>query len=147
MSDRTKGAALEKRVQLYLQTNGYLVDRARSSVVWVPNKQGGRFPVSRRVDFFGAFDLIALKRQRPVRLVQVTTSDSRSHRRAKVSDALAGFYPGTTYAVQVWAWGRTVSRGWGFSVDDLRDDGWELDTDFVRSKDAPSPRRGQPNNY
>jgi len=57
MTTRSKGNALERKAQLQLEAQGYLVERARPQIVWI----GPGRPITKRVDLFGCFDLLALK--------------------------------------------------------------------------------------
>jgi hypothetical protein len=61
---------------LMLEEAGYQVVKPGSQVNYIPDGKGGRRPVVSQMDLFGAFDLIAIREDRPTRFVQVCNKAS-----------------------------------------------------------------------
>lgn len=78
MSSKSKGDYYERKAQAQLEAEGYEVERAHAKVVWIPDGKGGRRPISQHHDFFGKFDLIAVKKDE-VRFIQVKFLDEDSN--------------------------------------------------------------------
>jgi len=68
-SKKAIGAYYENKAKKMLEAEGYIVERALPKTVWIPGK-GGRRPISIHHDFFGLFDLIAIK-EKEVRWIQI----------------------------------------------------------------------------
>jgi hypothetical protein len=92
-------------------------------------------------DIFGAFDIVGLS-EGSFNLEQVTTLSNRAARRRKVEGAMRrlfrarGSLPAWLHA-HVWAWGRTKSRGLGFTIDTyLGGRSWGEER-FVPSSEVP----------
>ena len=110
-SPRERGNILERRARKQLEAEGYLVEPARPVLQWIgPGKVR-----SKRVDFFGAFDLFAVD-PRHVRLIQVCEASGghAAERRRKI-EAIANKLP-SSLSLELWVWhrpGRSKSqRGW-----------------------------------
>ena len=115
VSDRQRGNQRELRAKKELEAMGFLVERARGQIVWI----GPGRPITKAVDLFHAFDLIAVNPEK-VRAIQGTGDDAggASRRRAKI-DEIASRLPGT-WSLELWRWcGRD---GWWKQV--LRPEGW-----------------------
>jgi len=89
-SAREKGNELERKAKAELEAQHYRVERALAKIVWIPGPGGKRRPISQAHDFFGAFDLIAVKRgqQRWVQVCMDAGNDNVIVRRRKI-EALA----------------------------------------------------------
>lgn len=61
---------------LMLEQAGYQVVKPGSQVNYIPDGKGGRRPVVSQLDLFGAFDLIAIREDRPTMFVQVCNKNS-----------------------------------------------------------------------
>lgn len=61
---------------LLLEEAGYQVAKPGSQVNYIPDGKGGRRPVVSQLDLFGAFDLIAIREDRPTMFVQVCNKNS-----------------------------------------------------------------------
>lgn len=113
-SARAKGNALELKAKKELEAAGYNVERANPVLMWIgPGKV-----ISRRHDFWGAFDLIAAS-PREVRLIQVCADapGSAADRRKKI-EAVAPLFP-QICSFELWRWrggrvrkGDRLPRGW-----------------------------------
>jgi Holliday junction resolvase len=64
-SNRAKGNYYEKKSKDFLESKGYQVERALAKIFWLHGR-----PISQHHDFFGLFDLIAVKEEE-VLFVQV----------------------------------------------------------------------------
>lgn len=107
-----RGSPLELQAKKDLEAQGYLVERAQGKVLWIPDKKrpGRRMPITKRVDFFGAFDLLGVRAGSMSIAVQVTTDHrgNASVRRAKVQAIAGSFFP--AWSLQVWRWEKR--KGW-----------------------------------
>lgn len=109
------GAVIERKAIARLHADGYAVERARTSTVWIKGK-----PRNVHVDFFGAFDLIALHPQYGTLLIQVTTKAKMRERERKVAAAVDGFYNPLNAVAQVWGFvGGRRPNGQRFIVTEL----------------------------
>jgi len=81
MNKRSKGMALERKAEQYLQSKGLLTWRPHSRAVFIGK---GKW-ICQSQDIFGAFDIIAYGNHR-IYLIQVTTMDSAlpSHKKRKI---------------------------------------------------------------
>jgi len=81
---RAKGNRLELAAAKELVADGYQVERQKSVVIWIPDKTrpGRRFPMTKKVDFWGVADIVALSGREEVRLIQVC-EDSGGHAAAR----------------------------------------------------------------
>jgi len=106
-----KGSQIEIMAARVLEDQDYQVERARNKIIWIANKGGpGRKPISTSHDFFGCFDLLAVHADRMPRLVQVTTKNGLSARRAKLRAY------GELYGIELELWGYWGGRGRHFRV-------------------------------
>jgi hypothetical protein len=153
MSDVSKGAAIERRAERYLLANGYLVQKAARSVIWIRKRGMERpIPISRRIDLWGAIDFACLKYGERVRLIQVCAQSARSRRRRKVEGAIATVYSEFSdinhIDIEVWSWGqwtqadRPSRKTYGFLVEKYlgligKEHQWGVET-FIPSTEAPS---------
>lgn len=154
MSDSSKGASYENRVRGFLESRGYLTEKAYRSVIWIRRPGNPRpIPISKRVDLFGCLDIVGFHPSYPPVLAQVTTSSNRSVRRGKVVKGLSKILTSTLHMdgidILVLSWGKWEKRGYGFVVDRLDGLGvhgvptWEdfwspwAEDGFIPSKDAP----------
>ena len=102
MTPRSKGNALERKAQMLLEADGYMVERARPQIVWI----GPGRPINKRVDLFGCFDLLAITPTR-ARLIQVCadTGGHAEERRRKI-EAFAAEFDGldarSFYSLELW---------------------------------------------
>ena len=80
-SKRQKGSAYELEVQKILESQGYIVHRARQSYFKAGNKI-----LTRSNDLFEVFDLCAKKKDSPTVWVQVGTSTNKSVKAKKIMD-------------------------------------------------------------
>ncbi len=63
MSTTTRGHDLERLAQSLLESRGWLVERARNIVRWLPDKKTGQTrPVSLHHDMFSRFDGVYVAR-------------------------------------------------------------------------------------
>lgn len=77
MSNKSRGAAFEKRVQSYLESVGYKTDRARPVMKFCgPGKI-----FSGPNDFLGCADLIGVHPNKPTLFIQCTLGDAASRRK------------------------------------------------------------------
>lgn len=138
MSDNAKGTGYEKRVRAWREVHGWLVDRAPRAVKWIPRPDGRVTPISNKVDFFGAFDLVSIHPNRPTALDQVTTAPSAAAKRRKIEAVMNSRLPSIFYQVRLWSWSHLAEKGYGFVIDRLvAPNTWELAAEWVSSKDAP----------
>lgn len=81
---RAKGNRLELAAKKELIAEGCQVEGQKSVIIWIPDKKrpGRRFPMSKRVDFFGVADIIAVSGRGRVRAIQVC-EDSGGHAAAR----------------------------------------------------------------
>lgn len=104
----TKGGSIELHAKKTLEAAGYLAIKSeRSPVVqWIYNKTLGKQEQkilgSRSNDFFNAFDLIAVRRDRNTRYIQVTDTNNFGARQKKV-ELVARCFPPTDH-LEVWGW-------------------------------------------
>jgi len=106
---KAKGDRAEVRAKKELEAEGFLVERAHGIPVWV----GPGRCISKHHDFFGVFDLWAIRRD-CVRLVQITTSDKNLKAKRDKIDDLEEYLPrmtNCTYEVW-WYMGRDGWRVW-----------------------------------
>src|SRR3990167_9026715 len=115
VSDRQRGTQRELRAKEELEAMGFLVERARGQIVWI----GRGRPITKAVDLFGAFDLIAVNPDE-VHAIQVTGDDAGgASRRRKKIDEVAPRLPGT-WSLELWRWcGRA-----GWWKESLLPKGW-----------------------
>lgn len=102
MSSRTTGARRENEVCETLQKIGFLTQRAYQKVRWI----GPGRTVSQSADFFGCIDIVAVRSNSPVRLIQVGTQANSSTKRSDVAATLSTLAFSPHYSVEVWSWGR-----------------------------------------
>jgi len=134
MSSRREGNRVEVMAEKLLESEGYLVERARPDLRWI----GPGRCRSMAHDIFGAFDFLAVRRDRAapprwreqIRLIQVTKSKSAASRRKKVA-ALEPLIP-DIISLEVWRWrgGRPKNsdrkpRGWTKEYLDRQDGTWK----------------------
>jgi len=100
----SKGRRLERLAKQVLEAKGYLVEMAPNRMVHLA---AGRV-ISQRRDWFGVWDLCAVKHKR--RFVQVTTVDGVSARRRKI---IASGFPCTPHDLLM---GYVGGRGRHFRV-------------------------------
>lgn len=106
MTDNDLGNELEKLVASYYTSRGYEVERPGRKVIWITDaKTGRRRPISKRNDFFGLFDIIAIRGHKQVRFDQVTTAKASG---TKLTDIKAfikkGGYNWDLYKFRYWQW-------------------------------------------
>ena len=118
MTSRSKGNAAERRAELELRAEGFLVHRALASGFWFTPKP--RFPgdkpkaryLTRSHDVFGVADLVALPLGAgAVRLIQVHAGSNTAARRAKIESAHS-WVDRPCVQLEVWTWrgGRVTKR-------------------------------------
>lgn len=109
MSTR-KGTEKEAEVHRILEEAGYTVARPCRSIKYIPDGHGSRRPVVSHQDLFGAFDRIAIRKDRPTTFVQVCSnhSDAIAERKKKIQEL---DLPVTDIAI-IFAW-----QGGGKRVD------------------------------
>ncbi len=84
---RRKGNIKELIVQKYFESQGYVVERARSSLFpFTDKKTGKKMMFSRSWDFFGIMDLICKKMNQPTIWVQVGSKPDRSTKMKQIAD-------------------------------------------------------------
>ena len=119
MSARGVGNAAENKAVKDLESEGYLVERARPDLRWI----GPGRCRSMAHDFFETFDLLAIyndatnSAKARIRLIQITASNAVNERRKKVA-AIESRMP-SVIELEVWRWrkGRALKsdrkpRGW-----------------------------------
>lgn len=118
------GARYELKAVHELEADDYQVERARGKVLWIPDKRrpGRRIPITKRVDFFGAFDLIAASAD-DLRFIQIhavsTREASKAAEKKQRIEAAARFLP-IEVSLELWQWqlrrpaseGNRVPNGW-----------------------------------
>jgi len=97
MTANSKGAAIEKQAQEILEKWGYRVQRASRKMTCIGP---GRY-ISQDNDFWNCVDLLAIKSDSPVRMVQTTDPTSVSHHRQKF---ISIPFPFAHCWVEIWAW-------------------------------------------
>lgn len=120
MSTVSRGADLERRARAVLEHDGYATERAPKVLSWASGA-----PRTMQHDFFGCFDLIALRCDRPVLLVQITVRSEMRRRERKV-EAFATQYAPDSAHVEVWGFlpGSRRSGGQRFARTRLVDGTW-----------------------
>lgn len=101
MNVRAKGARREKQAKEKLETNGWLVERA---------KMGGRFQKNK--DFFHLFDLIAIKKKNNItyhKWIQVKSNRCPKKVREQIKE-FSDKYLGETDIAEVWIY--KDYKGW-----------------------------------
>lgn len=96
MSRREAGRRLETRIQKYLESLGWVVDKARAAVKFIGP---GKF-VSSRNDFWGFGDLSAIHPLRDFTLVVQTTLDSGVGRKRERAESIP--WNLNVQRIQVW---------------------------------------------
>jgi hypothetical protein len=84
MSNRAAGQRFEKKIKDYLESIGFVVEKARASVIWIKKGPGKPTPISTHHDLFGVADMIAIHPAKKYTLfVQATrdVSDAAPRRR------------------------------------------------------------------
>ena len=85
MTTTARGQHLERLAQACLESRGWLVERARNVIRWLPDKKTGLTrPVSLHHDFFGKFDGVYVTQDGFRGFYQVTTEDNFHARRHKI---------------------------------------------------------------
>lgn len=95
-----KGTRLERQALEELEKDGWRVHRTVRNPIFSPQKG---FVGSHNNDVFGAFDLVAAKRDAPLAFIQVTVGDAVGARQAKV-ETVADSFPDEHCRVEVWGW-------------------------------------------
>lgn len=108
MNNRDRGRRYELKAKHELEDADYLVEINQGKVMWIPDKKrpGRRIPITKRVDFFGAFDLVASNADH-IRLIQIaaegdTDGGDMAEKRRKI-EALHGRFPGNV-SLELWRW-------------------------------------------
>lgn len=108
MNNRDRGRRYELKAKAELEAAGYLVEINQGKVLWIPDKKrpGRRIPITKRVDFFGAFDLIATNADH-MRLIQVaaesdTDGGDMAAKRRKI-EAIEDWFPSDD-RLELWRW-------------------------------------------
>lgn len=138
-SSRDKGNKHAKDFEQLLVGAGYITDRANPAISWIPDGKGGRRPIARSEDFFNAFDIVALRGDSKVLLVQVTTiteqgdaTGKATERRKKIDTLLptlplrhvlpvvAGRRPGKNWTLWIYATAQTSgeTKWWRLHIDE-----------------------------
>lgn len=116
MSNRTKGAAFEKRVQEYLISLGYAADRARPALKFVGP---GKF-FSGPNDFLGCADIMAVHKEKPYTLfIQCHAGDNFADRKRKMAAV-----PWNLKYQRVHIWGKSKTKRSHIRLFALDDGGW-----------------------
>ena len=85
MPTTARGQHLERLAQACLESHGWLVERARNVVRWLPDKDTGvTRPVSLHHDFFSRWDGVYVTFDGVRGFYQVTTAENFHARRAKI---------------------------------------------------------------
>lgn len=133
-SNRARGNAFEKRIQEYLESIGYAVERARAKIIWIPggivNGKKQLRPISTSHDHFGCCDLIGIHPDRPFTIFIQTTLGSLTGRKEKMQN-----FKWNLSAQRVQVWTRIESMQSGIRVLELCPNGEWLETIF-RLKDG-----------
>jgi hypothetical protein len=118
MSASSKGAQYEREAMAVLASQGWTVYRA-GKVVMRLRPEPGKPPrmLSQQHDIFGAFDLIAIKPDEPIRFVQVSTKVQGWDKRKQVASVLP-VLPLEHCDAEIWLFvgGRRESGGQRFRV-------------------------------
>ena len=85
---RAKGNKAVHKAMVELQGQGCIVSRVEATNKWAKER-----------DCFGLFDLVVLKREGPVRFIQITSNRPHTH---KLYDAFAEQYQNV--AIEQWVW-------------------------------------------
>jgi hypothetical protein len=118
MSSSSKGAQYERDAMAVLASQGWTVYRAGKVLKRIPGKQPGTFRhLSQQHDIFGAFDLMAIKPDEPIRFVQVSTKVQGWDKRKQVAPILPRL-PLEHCDAEIWLFvgGRRESGGQVFRV-------------------------------
>ena len=94
---------MERLAQACLESRGWLVERARNIIRWLPDKTrpGQTRPVSLHHDLFSRFDGVYVTWEGVRGFYQVTTEDNFHARRAKVLGVLGAVDPFPVTAVDL----------------------------------------------
>lgn len=143
---KKKGDTIEGRAKRILEGMGYAVEKARPVRAWVDGRV-----ISKAHDYWGAFDLIAVKPGARILFVQVSTMNVGIGKKvAQMRDVLARLPPEHA-EVHVWRWrapdrpgqrGAFVIQRWedDFKYDKRR---WVAVDSTCFPWDAPEPRERQ----
>lgn len=132
MSNREAGNRFEKRIEQYLISLGFAVERARAKIIWIPGQGGQRRPISTSHDIFGCVDLVGVHPAKSYTLfVQTTLGDPKPR-----MDKLQAFrWNVGVQRVQLWQRQDGVLSG--LRVRRLEPMGWE--ESIFRMKDGVPP--------
>lgn len=82
MSSRSRGNKFELEVKKMYEERGYLVERALAKLVWIP---GRKVPISQSHDFFGLWDLVAVREGGLPIWIQVSTTNEVATKRKQLT--------------------------------------------------------------
>jgi len=121
MSDLSRGSKYEDRIRRFLESNGYITEKAPNVVVWIRKPGQQPFPISKKRDFFGCIDVIGIHHSRDPVLAQVCTAKNRAARRRKVEEGLQKILSPVLHSdnndILLFTWGKWKGRGYGFIVE------------------------------
>ena len=137
-SSSEKGNRYVRRVLEYRLKEGFLIHKAERAAVFIGKS---RF-VTHRNDLWHVGDLAGLSAQRGLAIDQVTTSANRAAHRRKIERVLSKRFPAGSFpdniSMNLWSWGRTKERGYGFTFETyLGGKSWTEAT-FIDSSEVPA---------
>ena len=108
MNKRAKGKLLVNKVKSYLEADGWMVEVCRPRLMFI----GPGRVIQKEEDFWGAWDILAIKKERftwTTRLIQVSTVNHLSSKKKQVEG-----FPHDYGSQEIWLW--VAGRGCHFRI-------------------------------